>query len=380
MHGTHSAARASRRPLPPRPRQPPARCSSSRAPEWSWPASTSSSSTWPCPRSPGTWGPRTWASCPGSSTGTPSSTPRCWSSSDASPTVTAATAPFSSAWRSSRRRPAACAASTSVGMLIGFRLIQAAGAALLTPTSLGLVLASYPPERRQGAVRLDGGRWHVRCRWPSRRRPAGRSASWRVGLPDQRAGRDHCPHRRLAPTAATYPVTPANRPPLCGACWPPQASAALTFGLVKGSDWGWGSSAIAGTLAASAALIALFVLHCLRSRTPLIHPSLFRSRSFTRRRWSPSSSPHRSPRCFSRSFCGSRAPGDGRRCDPAFGHRTRTDHGPLHHRSPWPGGSSPATAQLESSRWAAWSSASECRGGRLRSRSNPTTSRGYSAG
>src|SRR5262245_41405692 len=48
---------------------------------------------------------------------------------------------------------AACAASTSVAMLVGFRLVQAAGAALLTPTSLGLVLASYEPERRAGAVR-----------------------------------------------------------------------------------------------------------------------------------------------------------------------------------------------------------------------------------
>ena len=38
-------------------------------------------------------------------------------------------------------------------MLVAFRLVQAAGAALLTPTSLGLVLASYEPERRQGAVR-----------------------------------------------------------------------------------------------------------------------------------------------------------------------------------------------------------------------------------
>src|ERR1700722_16670328 len=48
---------------------------------------------------------------------------------------------------------AACAASTSVGMLVGFRLVQAAGAALLTPTSLGLVLSSYEPERRHSAVR-----------------------------------------------------------------------------------------------------------------------------------------------------------------------------------------------------------------------------------
>jgi MFS family permease len=57
--------------------------------------------------------------------------------------------------------------------------------------------------------------------------------------------------------------------------------AALTFALVKGSDWGWGSAGILGALLGGVVLIALFVLHCLRSRTPLIQPSLFRSRSFT---------------------------------------------------------------------------------------------------
>ena len=48
---------------------------------------------------------------------------------------------------------AACAAATSLPMLVAFRVVQAAGAALLTPTSLGLILASFPPERRHGAVR-----------------------------------------------------------------------------------------------------------------------------------------------------------------------------------------------------------------------------------
>src|SRR5580704_15134507 len=48
---------------------------------------------------------------------------------------------------------AACGTAASVPMLIAFRLVQAAGAALLTPTSLGLVLASYPAERRGAAVR-----------------------------------------------------------------------------------------------------------------------------------------------------------------------------------------------------------------------------------
>src|ERR1700689_3092026 len=48
---------------------------------------------------------------------------------------------------------AACGAATSVAMLVAFRLVQAAGAALLTPTSLSLVLAAYPAQRRSGAVR-----------------------------------------------------------------------------------------------------------------------------------------------------------------------------------------------------------------------------------
>src|SRR3954453_8791610 len=47
---------------------------------------------------------------------------------------------------------AACAAAPSVGFLIGARVLQAVGAALLMPTSLALLLPEFPPERRQVAV------------------------------------------------------------------------------------------------------------------------------------------------------------------------------------------------------------------------------------
>jgi MFS family permease len=49
---------------------------------------------------------------------------------------------------------AACALASSVETLVAFRLVQAGGAALLTPTSLGLILATFPAERRSGAVRV----------------------------------------------------------------------------------------------------------------------------------------------------------------------------------------------------------------------------------
>ena len=175
---------------------------------------------------------------------------------------------------------AACAASTSVGMLVGFRLVQAAGAALLTPTSLGLVLASYELERRHGAVRA----WTATGGMAAAVGPVVGgllvAASWRwvflinvpVGITALIVGWRRLPH---------IPGHATERPDPLGVALATAGVGALTFGLVKGSDWGWGSATISGTLAASALLIALFVLHCLRSRTPLIQPSLFRSRTFT---------------------------------------------------------------------------------------------------
>jgi EmrB/QacA subfamily drug resistance transporter len=175
---------------------------------------------------------------------------------------------------------AACAASTSVGMLVGFRLVQAAGAALLTPTSLGLVLASYDPERRPGAVRA----WTATGGLSAALGPVVGgllvAASWRwvflvnvpVGIAALVVGWRRLPH---------VPGHQTERPDPLGVVLATGGVGLLTFGIVKGSEWGWGSALIEATLAGAAVLIGLFVLHCLQSRNPLIHPSLFRSRAFT---------------------------------------------------------------------------------------------------
>jgi EmrB/QacA subfamily drug resistance transporter len=175
---------------------------------------------------------------------------------------------------------AACAASGSVAMLIAFRLVQAAGAALLTPTSLGLVLAAYPPERRHGAVRA----WTATGGLAAALGPVAGGllvqASWRwvflvnvpVGIAALVAGWRLLPH---------VPGHEAERPDPLGVVLVTGGVGALTFGLVQGSAWGWGSGAIVGTLAAAAVLLALFAAHCRASRNPLIDPALFRSRAFT---------------------------------------------------------------------------------------------------
>lgn len=175
---------------------------------------------------------------------------------------------------------AACAASTSVGMLLAFRLVQAAGAALLTPTSLGLVLASYEPQRRHGAVRA----WTATGGLAAAVGPVVGgllvAVDWRliflvnvpIGIVALVVGWRRLPH---------LSGQDVERPDPLGAFLVTAGVGALTFGLVKGSDWGWGSVGILSALIGGVALSALFVVHCLTSRTPLIHPSLFRSRPFT---------------------------------------------------------------------------------------------------
>ncbi len=175
---------------------------------------------------------------------------------------------------------AACAAATSVPMLVAFRLVQAAGAALLTPTSLGLVLASYPPERRGGAVRT----WTAMGGLAAALGPVVGgllvTASWRwvflVNVPIGVAA--------LVVGWLKLPEVPGHqvpRPDALGTIDLTAGVGALALGLVKGSAWGWGSVRTTAVLGASAVLIGLFVAHCARARNPLVEPALFRARSFS---------------------------------------------------------------------------------------------------
>jgi EmrB/QacA subfamily drug resistance transporter len=174
---------------------------------------------------------------------------------------------------------AACGAATSVPMLVGFRLVQAAGAALLTPTSLSLVLAAYPAEKRHGAVRAWTAVGGVAAALGPVIGGLLVAASWRwvflvnvpVGLLALAVGWAKLPD---------VPGHPIPRPDALGALLATGGIGALTLGLVKGGDWGWGSSTTISVLAVSLVVLGLFAAHCARHRNPLIDPALFRVRSF----------------------------------------------------------------------------------------------------
>jgi EmrB/QacA subfamily drug resistance transporter len=175
---------------------------------------------------------------------------------------------------------AACGAADSLAMLVTFRVVQALGAALLTPTSLGLVLASFPPERRHGAVRT----WTAVGGLAATLGPVVGGllveASWRwvflvnvpVGLAALAVG-----WRRLP----RVPGHPVPVPDTTGAVLVTGGVGALVLGLVNGSRWAWANGRTVTALAAGVLLLGLFALHCARHRNPLVDRALFRLRPFT---------------------------------------------------------------------------------------------------
>ena len=175
---------------------------------------------------------------------------------------------------------AACGAAASVPMLVAFRLVQAAGAALLTPTSLGLVLASYSPERRGSAVRA----WTATGGMAAALGPVIGgllvAVSWRlvffvnvpIGLAALVIGWRQLPD---------VPGHPGPRPDELSALLVTAGVGGLTLGLVRGGAWGWWSAATVGVLAGACLVLWLFVLRCRRHHNPLIEPGLFAGRLFS---------------------------------------------------------------------------------------------------
>ena len=174
---------------------------------------------------------------------------------------------------------AACAAANAVETLVAARVLQAAGAALMTPTSLGLLLASFPPERRGSAVRT----WAAVGGFAAALGPlAGGllvALSWRwifivnvpIGLVAMVIG-----WRKLPEVPGHAVPLPSGRAALLVT----SGIGALTFSIVKVNDWGWTSPGIALSFAIAVGSLLLFIRHCLRADNPFIDPNLFRIREF----------------------------------------------------------------------------------------------------
>lgn len=187
-----------------------------------------------------------------------------------------------------------CALSPTVGWIIGFRVLQAIGAAAVVPTSLTLLLDAYHRERQGfasglygavtflatavgpvlGAVMIEYG--PKLAKWAGHPWP---SSGWRwiflinlpVGLLGILLAAFIVPRRDRAEGV---------RIDVPGVAFLGVGLVCLTMALMEGNHWGWLAAATVGLLIVAAALLALFVWWELRVDYPLFNLRLLRHRSF----------------------------------------------------------------------------------------------------
>jgi EmrB/QacA subfamily drug resistance transporter len=174
---------------------------------------------------------------------------------------------------------AACAFAPSVGVLIVARLIQAAGGALMLPTSLGLMLPEFAPHERHVAIGVWAATGGIAA---AAGPPLGGllvQADWRlvflvnvpVGLAGLGFGLRTLAERRERGSA---------RPDLLGAGALIVAIGSLVVAIVKGQEWGWGSPAIIALLAATVVLLPAIWRRSEHQAAPIVEPAMLRVRSF----------------------------------------------------------------------------------------------------
>jgi len=174
-----------------------------------------------------------------------------------------------------------CGLAPGVAALIVARVIQAAGAGLMVPASLSLLLAAVPPAARPRAI----GTWAAVGALGAALGPVIGGAlvqiDWRwvfwINLP---VG--------LAAVLLALRIVPESRdeqargrPDVIGAVLLAAAVGLLAYALVEAPEWGWGSARFLGVLAAAVASGAAMVWRSHRHHSPVIELELLRSRTFS---------------------------------------------------------------------------------------------------
>ncbi len=175
----------------------------------------------------------------------------------------------------------ACGLATSGGVLIGARVVQGLGGALMNPATLSIITATFPPRQRGQAIGIWAGvsamalaigpliggllTEHVNWNW-----------IFFINVPFGVAGlfaipvfidesRDTSAEQRLdVPGLAASGI----------------GLFSLTYAFIEANTYGWTSGRILGAFAVAAVTLVAFVLLERHQRVPMLDLSLFRNRTF----------------------------------------------------------------------------------------------------
>ena len=168
----------------------------------------------------------------------------------------------------------------TVGLLITARALQGAGAAIVVPLTLTLIIDAYPPERRAWAIGIWGGVGGL----------SGAIGPFVGGAVVQAIGWHWIFWINLPVGLALIPIallrvreSYAGHPRLDvgGAALAAVGLFGITWAIVRTNTLGWGSSEVISTLIAGLAVVALFAFWERRTSHPMLSLGMFRRASFT---------------------------------------------------------------------------------------------------
>ena len=176
---------------------------------------------------------------------------------------------------------ALCGWAGSVGSLIAARVLQALGAALLTPASLSIVLAAFPQNKRAVVVSLWGAVGGVAAAvGPSLGSFVVDSVGWPwafyINLP--LGGLSLWLGKRRLQEARS--ARASSSPDVVGVALVTAAVGALTLAIVQSNSPAWSRAELTGVAAFGAVALAAFVTWIRTAKAPLVDPQLFRHRTY----------------------------------------------------------------------------------------------------
>ncbi|HUF99783.1 MAG TPA: DHA2 family efflux MFS transporter permease subunit [Ilumatobacter sp.] len=174
---------------------------------------------------------------------------------------------------------AMAALSPNVGLLLGARVIQGCGGAIVLPVSLAMVVAASPLERRGAAIgALEGITGLAVIAGPVVGGVVTQQLSWQwvfwINVPVGVLA--------IALVLAVVPESQgeARSVDAIGTLLVAGTVFAAVWGLTRGNDAGWGSAEVVGVLIATAVFGVGFVAWQIRAPRPMLSPQHFRSRQF----------------------------------------------------------------------------------------------------
>lgn len=175
-----------------------------------------------------------------------------------------------------------CGTAPSVVFLISARILQGAGAAILVPASLALVMGAFPKEKLPQVIAIWGAIGALSAALgPSLGALIVDSFGWRwaffinlpIGLATIVAGTRYLNESR---------DSAVRIPSFVGVALLVVATSAMLYGLVESDNVGWASGQTIGFIVGGAVVLAVFVIHQRTTEAPTLDPELFALGNF---RW-----------------------------------------------------------------------------------------------